>query len=231
MGKGKLMGFISKERQSDSLYVESVAHGHSVSPGYSIRPAICQWHLVALRYRGGARMIVSGPWTAAGPITYGDGADLLWIKLRLGVYMSHWPARDLLDHETALPEAVCASFRLDGATWQIPDCENVETFIARLARAGILARDPVVAAALEGDEPAWSPRAQREHFVRATGLTRGHIRQVERAQRARALLEGGASITETVYQAGYYDQPHLTRALRRWTGRTPAQLALARASA
>jgi AraC-like DNA-binding protein len=28
-----------------------------------------------------------------------------------------------------------------------------------------------------------------------------------------------------VYQVGYFDQPHLTRALKRWVGYTPAQLA------
>jgi AraC-like DNA-binding protein len=225
------MGFISEERQSGSPYIESVARGRSVLPGYSLRPAVCQWHMVLLRYRNIQRMIVSGPWTAAGPITYGGDAELLWIRFRLGVFMPHWPARDLLDRETALPEAARASFRLDGDTWQFPDYEHVETFAGRLGRAGILARDPLVAAALDDDEPAWSPRTARDRFLRATGLTRGHIRQVARAQRARALLEGGAAITDTVYQAGYYDQPHLTRALRRWTGRTPTQLARSSISA
>jgi methylphosphotriester-DNA--protein-cysteine methyltransferase len=39
------------------------------------------------------------------------------------------------------------------------------------------------------------------------------------------LLRQGASILDTVYQAGYFDQPHLTRALKRFTGQTPAQIA------
>ena len=221
------MGFISEERQLDSPYIETVTRGRSVLPGYSIRPAVCQWHMVVLRYQGAQRMIVTGPWTAAGPLTYGGDAELLWITFRLGVFMPRWPARDLLDRETALPEAARAAFHLDGATWPLPDFENVETFAARLARAGTLARDPLVAAALHDDEPAWSERTARDRFLRATGQTRGHIRQVARAQRARALLEGGAAISDTVAQAGYFDQPHLTRALKRWTGRTPADLARA----
>jgi len=38
------------------------------------------------------------------------------------------------------------------------------------------------------------------------------------------LLRQGASIPDTVYEAGYFDQPHLTRALIRFTGQTAAQI-------
>jgi methylphosphotriester-DNA--protein-cysteine methyltransferase len=64
----------------------------------------------------------------------------------------------------------------------------------------------------------------RHRFLQATGLTQGHIRQVERAKRAAELLRQGSSISDTVYEAGYFDQPHLTRSLKRWIGSTPAQL-------
>ena len=39
------------------------------------------------------------------------------------------------------------------------------------------------------------------------------------------LLEEGTPISDVVYEAGYFDQPHLTRSLRRYMDRTPAQLA------
>jgi AraC-like DNA-binding protein len=38
-------------------------------------------------------------------------------------------------------------------------------------------------------------------------------------------LRQGVSILDTVEQAGYADQPHLTRSLKRLIGQTPAQLA------
>lgn len=63
----------------------------------------------------------------------------------------------------------------------------------------------------------------RHRFLRATGLTQGTILQIERAKRASALLEQGVPILDTVYEAGYFDQPHLTRSLRRFVGKTPAQ--------
>jgi methylphosphotriester-DNA--protein-cysteine methyltransferase len=55
-------------------------------------------------------------------------------------------------------------------------------------------------------------------------LTQSYIRQVERAQRAAALLQQGVPIFDTVYEAGYFDQPHLTKSLKRAIGHTPAQI-------
>jgi AraC-like DNA-binding protein len=63
------------------------------------------------------------------------------------------------------------------------------------------------------------------HFLHATGLTYRKIQQITRARRAYALLEQGVSILDTVYEAGYADQPHLTRSLKRFFGQTPAQRA------
>ena len=44
------------------------------------------------------------------------------------------------------------------------------------------------------------------------------------ARYAVLLLQQGTSILETVHLAGYFDQPHLTRALKLWVGQTPLQL-------
>jgi AraC-like DNA-binding protein len=75
------------------------------------------------------------------------------------------------------------------------------------------------------DHPQETPsRTIRHRFLRATGLSRSHIRQIERAQQAAALLRQGVSIPDTVFKLGYFDQPHLTRSLKRWVGHTPAQL-------
>ena len=95
----------------------------------------------------------------------------------------------------------------------------------RLVREGVLAHDAAVTAALQDQPPDVPARTLRHRFLRATGLTQGRIRQVERAKRAAALLRQGVSILDTVHAAGYFDQPHLTRALKRWIGYTPAYLA------
>jgi hypothetical protein len=218
------MGFISEERLSDSPYVETVARGRSVGDGFVVRPAESHWHLVLVRLRGNTQLLVVGPKTAAGVVSYVDGAELLWIKFRLGTFLPELLARDHLDMEMALPGAACRSFWLHGSAWQFPDYENADTFVDRLARAGALACDPVVGAVLQGQPHALSPRAVRHRFLRATGLTHSHIQQLERARRAEALLRRGVPILDTVEEAGYFDQPHLTRSLNRWIGHTPAQL-------
>jgi AraC-like DNA-binding protein len=155
---------------------------------------------------------------------YSEGAEILWIKFKLGTFMPHLPTRDFRDAETILPGAASQSFWLNGSAWQFPDFENVETFVDRLARQEVLLRDPVVSAVLQGQRQELSPRTVRHRFLRTTGLTQSHIWQVERAQRAASLLGQGVSILDAVYELGYYDQPHLTRALKQWVGHTPAQI-------
>jgi methylphosphotriester-DNA--protein-cysteine methyltransferase len=64
----------------------------------------------------------------------------------------------------------------------------------------------------------------RHRFLQATGQTQSHIRQYERAIKAASLLRHGVSILDTVFEAGYFDQPHLTRSLKHFLGFTPAQI-------
>jgi AraC-like DNA-binding protein len=138
--------------------------------------------------------------------------------------MPHLPPRDFLDVETTLPGAASHSFWLKGSAWQFPDYDNVETFVDRLVREEVLVRDLVVKAVLQGQPSKLSSRTLRHRFLRATGLTQLHIYQAERARRAAALLEQGVPILDAVYEAGYYDQPHLTRSLKQFIGHTPGQI-------
>jgi AraC-like DNA-binding protein len=218
------MSIIYEERSSDSPYVETVTHGWTVSDGSTIRPAEIHWHMVFVRVKGSFQPLVVVPWKTAGVASWGEGAELLWIKLKLGTFMPHLPTRNFLDTETILPGAASQSFRLKGSAWQFPDYDNVETFVDRLARDEVLVRDPVVSAALQDQLPEMPSRTVRHRFLRATGLTQSHIYQFERAKRAAALLGQGVSILDTVYEAGYFDQPHLTRSLKQFIGHTPAQI-------
>jgi AraC-like DNA-binding protein len=55
-------------------------------------------------------------------------------------------------------------------------------------------------------------------------MTRGQIRQIDRARRACGLLQAGNSIADVVELVGYSDQPHMTRSLKLLAGRTPARI-------
>lgn len=219
------MSLIFEERLSDSPYVELITTGVTTGSSTTIRPAEIHWHMVIARFEGGLLPIITGPLTSSGIVNFTSGIELLWIKFKLGAFIPRLPVRGLLNTELTLPEAGGKSFWLDSAAWQLPSYENADTFVNRLVRAGVLAFDPLVSAALRDELPDIPQRTVRHRFQRATGLTHGHIRQYERAHRAAALLRHGHSILDTVYDAGYFDQPHMTRSLKQFVGYTPAQLA------
>lgn len=218
------MTIVFEQRASDSPYIESVITGYTESDGMTIRPAESHWHMVFSRRHGKMFPIFVAPLTTAGITSWGKDAEILWIKFKLGVFMPHLPARKFLGVETYLPNAAGEAFWLKGSAWEYPDYDNAETFINRLAREDVLLHDPIVDSALNDEPLDVAARTVRHRFLRATGLTQSHIRQIERAQRAADLLRGGWSILDTVEAAGYFDQPHLTRALRQWVGYTPAQI-------
>jgi methylphosphotriester-DNA--protein-cysteine methyltransferase len=56
-------------------------------------------------------------------------------------------------------------------------------------------------------------------------MTHGQFRQIQRARLATNLLQAGAPILDTVHEAGYFDQAHLTRSLRLLIGQTPLRIA------
>jgi AraC-like DNA-binding protein len=218
------MSLSFEERLSDSPYVESVTRGWTLGEGRTIRPAEILWHMVFVKHRGGMQALVVGPLRSSGIASWGQGAEILWIKFKLGAFMPHFPTRDYLDGEKALPDASSERFWWRGAARQFPNYENVESFIDRLVREDDLVQDPVVNAALQDQPLDMSPRTVRHRFLQATGQTQSHIRQYERAIKAASLLRHGVSILDTVFEAGYFDQPHLTRSLKHFIGYTPAQI-------
>jgi AraC-like DNA-binding protein len=212
------------ERPSDSPFVDVVMTGRTESHNTTTRPAENQWHLCFVRHPGGLSPIVTGPLLSTGIVNFITGLELIWIRFKLGVFMPGFPLPGLLDTEATLPAAAGRKFWLDGSAWQFPTYDNADTFVDRLMRQQAVIRDPLVAAALADERPAVPDRTLRHRFLRATGLTQGRVRQIERAKHAAALLRQGHPILDVVHDAGYFDQPHLTRALKRWVGHTPAQL-------
>jgi AraC-like DNA-binding protein len=69
-----------------------------------------------------------------------------------------------------------------------------------------------------------SRRTIQRRFLQATGLTYNMMFQIQRARYATSLLKQGVSILDAVDQAGYSDQPHMTRALKHFMGQTPGQI-------
>jgi hypothetical protein len=221
------MTFIYEDRPSDSPFVKTIWRAQSERAGSFISTAASHWEMVVTRHGGRTIFTVRGPETKATPLHYkSTGAEWLGICFKLGTFLPQLPPGQLLDRrDVNLPEASSHSFWFGSSAWECPTFENADTFVDWLVRKGLLVRDPVVEAVLGGHPQALSPRSVQYRFMRATGLTFKTIQQIERAQQAKALLEGGAPIIDTVHEAGYFDQSHLTNALRRFVGQTPAQIA------
>jgi AraC-like DNA-binding protein len=220
------MKYSFEVRASDSPFVEKIWRTQTTRPGSFISTAESHWEMVVSRYQGKTAITVRGPETKASPADASEvGAEYLGIVFKHGAFMPHLPIINLLDRNDAnLPEASSRSFWLHGSAWEFPNFENADDFVVRLVRQELLAQEPVVEVVLQNRPLEMSLRSVQRRFLRATGLTRGTIEQIQRAHQAAAILEQGLSIVDAVYGAGYTDQPHLTRSLKRFLGRTPAQL-------
>jgi hypothetical protein len=218
------MIFKSKERFSDSLFVERVWRAETENVGKFTSVAASHWEMVVTRFDGKMTFTVRGPETHATPLSCSIYAEWLGISFKYGTFMPRFPMRDRVDGSFDLPEASGKSFWLNGSAWEFPDFENADQFVARLVKEGLLVRDPLVASVLKGEPQRLSPRSVQRRFLRTTGLTHGAIRQIERARRATLLLKQDVAILDVVEQTGYADQAHLTRALKYYIGHTPAQI-------
>ena len=74
-----------------------------------------------------------------------------------------------------------------------------------------------------GVTPEHASRACRRWF----GMSPSALRREGRLQRAISLLQRGTSPSAAAAEAGFSDQPHLTRLLKRATGMTPAKFSAA----
>jgi hypothetical protein len=216
--------FDLEARASDSPLVEQVWQARSVRSGVFQSMASNHLMMVVTRRNGKAIFTVRGPATRATPLFCDSDGEWVGIEFRVGAFMPHLPASELVDGDLNLPGAGARSFCLDGSAWEFPTFENADTFVDRLVREGLLVREPVVHALLAGHGLDMSARSVQRRFVRATGLPHRAIQQIERARTAMAMLRDGRSILDTVHEAGYYDQPHLTRSLKRLVGQTPAEI-------
>ncbi|HTN95444.1 MAG TPA: helix-turn-helix domain-containing protein [Nordella sp.] len=219
------MFIVFDDRPSDSPFIERVWRCHSERAGSFLSVASPHWEMAISRVKGKTFLTIRGPETKA---TLADcPADGEWfgIRFKLGTFMPSLPVGALIDrNDVDLPDMAGHSFWLDGGQWEYPDFETAEAFVARLVKTGLVARDPAVAAALAGDHNALSQRSVQRHFVKATGMTHTTFRQIERARHAVQLLRDGHSILDTVHEAGFFDQSHLTRAVKHLIGQTPANV-------
>ncbi|MEU4879685.1 helix-turn-helix domain-containing protein [Streptomyces althioticus] len=218
------MGLWFETRVSDSPWVDSVWTCTSDRVTTMTSVAGVRLGLVFWEQDGAAYAAVTGPESRTGTAPVPEGAVFTGIDLAVGTTLRMASTADLLDGGVTLPDTSRRTFRLDGARWETPGPDDAEALVERLVRAGVLDREPLVADVLRGHRPDVSQRTVERRFRTATGLTRGAVRQIERARTAAHLLAAGARAADVAVELGYFDEPHLARALRAYVGRTARQL-------
>jgi hypothetical protein len=183
-----------------------------------------RWGLVFWEQDDRAHAAVTGPETRTGTAPVPEGATFTGIEFAVGTSLRAAPTAALVDGGIELPDTTRRAFRLDGSRWETPGPDDAEALVTALVRAGTVVRDPLVTDVLRGHRPAVSPRTVERRFRAATGLTHGAVRQIERARTAAELIAAGDTAPGVVAKLGYFDEPHLARALRAYVGRTAGQL-------
>ena len=212
------------ERPAESPLIERIWSSRNEQPGDFTSIAVNFAELVVTKRNGTLRITIRGPETKATPAYVPDDAAHMGIIFKLGTFMPNFPTYSLVDGTIDLPQAASQSFWLNGSAWEAPTFDNADTFVNRLVHEGLLVHEPVVNAVLKGEIGDLSVRSIQRRFLQATGLTYSTVRQIERARHATVLLKQGISILDTVFEAGYFDQSHLTRSLKQYIGQTPAQI-------
>lgn len=211
-------------RGSDTPWVDCVWTCTSEHVTEMTSVATASWGLVFWTRAGASFAAVSGPETGTGTAPVPEGATFVGIEFAVGTSLRSIPTPALVDAGAELSDTTRRGFRLDGRRWETPGPDDAEALVSRLVRAGAVARDPLVAEVLRGHRPPLSDRTVERRFRAATGLTHGAVRQIERARTAATRLALGDPVADTVAKLGYFDEPHLARALRRYVGRTARQL-------
>src|SRR4029453_14514577 len=158
------MLFTFEERLSDSPFVERIWRAQSERTGDFLSIAMSRWEMVISKYQEKTYLTGRAPEKKATSLHVSTvGTEFFGIRFKVGTVMPSLPASSLVDADLNLPDASSKSFWLNGSAWQFPSYENADTFVDRLVRKGLLARDPVIETALQGQLKDLSVRSARRH--------------------------------------------------------------------
>jgi hypothetical protein len=139
-----------------------------------------------------------GPETRGTLLTCLEGWEFFGVELRLGAYLPLYPPSGLSDlNDALLPTLSGDRILLDNQDWEMPTEQNVDVFVIRLVRAGLLLFDPLVDEIRHGERPrSMSERTAQNRFRRATGISHRKLVGIEQARHAAQLLRAGRSIAD-----------------------------------
>jgi AraC-like DNA-binding protein len=212
------------ERGSDSPFIAAITHVRYGVACDDVTTPDGLWDIVIQRHAGRIAVLQTGLITKPVALDYLEGDEYLSISFKPGVFMPRLPGVQMVDKAVIRPLTSRRAFALDSEELEIPTFENADSLVDRLVKRDIIVRDEIVADVAEGQPRPLSSRSVQRHFVHALGLSPKQLAQIQRAKRAVALLRAGRPVVEVAMDLGYADQPHLTRSLKRFVGRTPGEV-------
>lgn len=208
-----------------SPVVEAVTHTTFNTDGSTLMQPDGCWDIAFLKSAAGTTVLRTGLTTSAVTHHFSAGDEILSIAFKPSSYMSLMPGERMRDEGVVLSNIGRDRFWLGSDVLEIPTLDTVDSFVARLLRAGIVEDNSLVASVVSGHPMAMSERTMQRHFLKTTGLTYKAFTQIERAQKALALLQQGRPAADVAFALGYADQPHMIRSLKAIMGQTPKQIA------
>lgn len=208
-----------------SPVVQSVTHTTFTDDGSVLLPPDGCWDFAILKSARGTIVLRTGLTTAAVTHEVAAGDEILSISFKASSYMSLMPGERMRDEGVVLSAIGRDRFWLGSDVLEIPTFETVDGFVAKLLRNGIVESNGLVASVVSGHPMAMTERTLQRHFLKTTGVTYKTFTQIERAQKALALLQQGRPAADVAFALGYADQSHMIRSLKAIMGQTPGQVA------
>jgi len=217
------MSFTYEDKQIDSPFIDKIWHTFTTSEGVYTADVDGNWDIIITKGKNFVGVSVNGIGTEAAKVPYVSGIESIGIALKPGVFLRDYKGKDIVNSQHVLNEGDVSYVRISGQNFTIPDFETAEAFVRELEASGLLLTDSIVSN-FSRKKGAVSARTLRRHVAETTGVSPHFFDQIERAQYAADLLKQGVAIAEVSSETGYTDQAHMTRAIKRIMGRTPAQI-------
>lgn len=213
---------IHTHRSSEHPLIDTVWTTRNVTDGiYSATPD-GSWDLIVLIQTDGSKqMMITGQATKPMDVPYTAGTSSVVISFSKGAFIPAYAGK-LRDSFEMLANVDDDHFRVAGQVFTFPTFDTAEVLVEAMVSAGILFADPLVYAAFTRTPQAASLRSSQRHFTKTTGITQKYFEQIERAQNAIRQLQNGKRPSDVAADAGFTDQPHLARSLKKIMGIKPS---------
>lgn len=211
-------------RPVDSPLVESVSSVRFTTTGTTLMQPDGCWDIAIIKRGDDAFVLRTGLTTR--PVVYEHevGDEQLVISFKPHSFMPLMPGEVMRDEGVVLEKFGKSDFWIGTDVREIPTLENVDVFVDRLVRDGIVANNELVASVVEGQPKAMTERTMQRHFLRTTGLTYKHFTLVQRAQKAVSMLQMGRPAVDVALALGFSDQAHMINSLKVIMGQTPKEI-------